>query len=78
MEAIMRLLKALKELKVSLHQQEKAEKLSIAATLFSLQIIQAEGKMGETMPKLPTSSEVHPWNEWMEWHNGFIKSRIHI
>lgn len=36
-----------------------AEKLSIAATLFSLQIIQAEGKMGETMPKLPTSSEVY-------------------
>ena len=56
----MRLLKALKKLKVSLHQQEKAEKLSIAATLFSLQIIQAEGKMGETMPKLLTSSEVHP------------------
>lgn len=60
MEAIMRLLKALNKLKVSLHQQEKAEKFSIAATLFSLQIIQAEGKMGETMPKLPTSSEIHP------------------
>ena len=34
MEAIMRLLKALKKLKVSLHQQERVEKLSIAAFFF--------------------------------------------
>jgi len=37
-----------------------AEKLSIAATLFSLQINQARGKMGETMPNFATSSEFHP------------------
>lgn len=50
-----------------------AEKLSIAATLFSLQINQAGGKMGETMPNFPTSSEFHPWNEWMEQRDGWSK-----
>ena len=37
-----------------------AEKLNIAATLFSLQINQARGKMGETMPNFPISSKFHP------------------
>lgn len=34
-------------------------------------------KTMETMPNFPTRSEFHPWNEWMEWHNGFTKNRMH-